>query len=116
MATIASIKLLPETIRSLAFGAIGAAYMGVGTSLTQPSRVLYLQNLTDQELLFSFDGVNDHLILPQNGFFLIDITANKTNQAMAFFVEEGTRIYVKHNGVAPLSGSAYVSTFYGTQS
>jgi len=105
------IKLLPETLRSLAFGSIGAAYMGVGTALDNPSRMLIIQNLTDAAVLFSFDGVNDHLVLDDGVSLVMDITANKSI-SHGFYIAAGTRIYVKRSGV-PTTGSVYVSSFYG---
>lgn len=109
---IISIKLLPETVRTLAFGAIGAAYMGIGTAISNPSRMMVLQNLTDTLLMFSFDGVNDHIPLPGNGQIVLDITANRTVQGGSFFIAEGTRFYVRQI-VAPTAGAVYLSTFYG---
>jgi len=109
-----SIRFVPEALRSIAFGSIGAAYMGVGTAFDNPVRILFIQNLTDAGLTFSFDGVNDHFVLPDNGFLLLDVSANKTNER-GFFVAEGQRIYVKELGT-PTTGSVYLSAFYGTAS
>ena len=106
------IKLQPETLRSLAFGSIGAAYAGIGTALDEPSRMLIIQNLTDAALLFSFDGVNDHLILNTEVSLVMDVTTNKSSVQGLYF-SAGTRIYVKRSGV-PTSGSVYVSSFYGS--
>ena len=106
-----SIRLVPEAARSLAFGSIGAAYMGIGTSFTKPVRILMIQNLTDTALMFSFDGLVDHVPLPREGFILLDVTSNKAKED-GFFIAEGTRIYVKEI-VTPTLGSVYVTTFYG---
>jgi len=105
------VRLTPETLRSLAFGSIGANYAAVGTALAEPSRILIIQNLTDAILLFSFDGTNDHLILNTLTSVVIDITANKTS-SNGFSIAKGTTIYVKRSGV-PTTGSVYVSSFYG---
>jgi len=105
------IRLVPETLRSLAFGSIGAGYMGIGTALTEPSRILVIQNLTDAALLFSFDGVNDHLVLNTDVSIVLDVTTNKSVDH-GFYIAAGTRIYVKQSGV-PTSGSVYVSSFHG---
>lgn len=112
MSQALAIRLTPETVRSLAFGSIGAAYIGVGTSMTNPIRILILQNMTDVDLMFSFDGINDHLPIPTTGQLVLDITANKTI-TQGFFLAEGQRIYVKQISGAPASGSVYVSAFYG---
>ena len=112
MAYSKAIRLLPESVRSLAFGSIGAAYTGVGTEITSPARILHIQNLTDSLLMFSYDGVNDHFPLPASGFLLLDITANKATED-GYYLSEGTRIYVKQI-VAPSSGSVYVTVYYGS--
>jgi len=106
-----AIRLVPETAKTLAFGSIGAAYMGVGTAFTKPIRILMIQNLTDESLMFSFDGINDHVPLPRDGYILLDITANKAIEH-GYYIAEGTRIYVKEIGT-PTTGSVYVTAFYG---
>ena len=73
-----SIRMRFEDLRSLASGSIAAGYTGVGVRVSHPVRQFFIQNLTDALLLFSFDGVNDHFPLPANGFYLSDITSNKT--------------------------------------
>ena len=109
-----SIRLVPEVLKSIAFGSIGAAYMGIGTSFSSPIRVLKIQNLTDELLFFSFDGINDHDILPSNGYTIYDISANKTIE-QGFYIGEGTRVYVKISGGAPSVGSVYITAFYGSK-
>ena len=111
MSISSTIRLFPEPLRSLGFASIGAGYMGIGTALDNPSRILHIQNLTDATLLFSFNGVDDHEVLPANAFLLIDVTTNRTTDSGLYFAA-GTRIYVKQSGV-PTSGSVYVANFYG---
>lgn len=106
-----AIKLLPEAVRSIAFGSIGGGYMGVGTPLTNPSRLIIFQNFTDGDVMVSFDGITDHLPVAANGFVLLDVTANKT-VSQGFYIAEGTRFYVKEI-TAPSTGSFYISSFYG---
>ncbi len=108
-----AIRLIPETLRSLSAGSIGAAYMGVGTALSKPIRIFFLQNLTNETLVFSFDGINDHVVLPENGYMLIDVTSNKTIP-QGLFIAEGARVYAKQLSVAPVAGAVYLSMFYGT--
>lgn len=107
-----SIRFQAETLRSLAFGSIGAAYMGIGTSFDNPVRMIHLTNDTNVSLLFSFDGVNDHIFLPSSGFILLDVTANKTRE-QGWYIAEGDRLYVKEYTAAPGSGSVHLSCFYG---
>lgn len=106
-----AVKLAAEAARSLAFGAIGAGYMGIGTAFTHPIRVFFLQNLTDATLWFSLNGIDDHFPLPANGFLLLDVTSNKSTFP-GLFIGEGVRLYVKQLGV-PTSGTVYLSVFYG---
>lgn len=113
MAYSHAIRLLPETIRTLGFASIGAAYMGVGTEIDHPARMIVIQNFTDVQLMFSFDGVNDHLTLPTLGQIVLDIAANKTRE-QGFYIAEGDRLYVKEVG-NPSSGSVYLSVFYGKE-
>lgn len=110
-----AIRLTPEPVRQLAFGAIGVGYMGIGTQMIRPVRIIVLQNLTDVLLMFSFNGIDDHLPLPSNGYLVLDITANKTI-SQGFFLAEGQRIYCRSLvGVPATSGSAYLTTFYGAE-
>lgn len=106
-----AIRAAAEPLRSLAFGAITPAYMGIGSVYANPVRIYLLQNLTDATLLFSWNGIDDHFILPPNGFILYDMTTNSTH-VNQFFIPEGGRTYVKESGV-PTSGAVYVSVIYG---
>ncbi len=106
-----SVRLLPETVRELASGSISAAYAGLGTAMSRPIRMMVLQNLTDETVWISFDGVNDHMPLAALGYIILDITANKTRED-GFFLSEGQRLYVKRLGT-PTSGSVYLTTFFG---
>lgn len=106
-----AVRLFLEPVRTIAFGDIGAAYMGVGDSIDNPARQYFIQNLTNATLMFSFDGVNDHFPLPENGFFLNDISSNKT-QDTGFFLADGERLYVKTIEV-PTRGSVYFTVIYG---
>jgi len=66
------IRLNADPVRSIAFGDIGAAYAGIGTSVTKPVRMLILQNLTNASLMTSFDGIDDHLPLIANSCLIMD--------------------------------------------
>lgn len=105
-----AVRLLMENLRSLAFGSISGTYAGIGTSLSNPCRMLYIVNNTDVLLTFSDDGVNDKFVIPAASYLLLDITTNNTAVGGSFTVSQGQRIYVKG---APGSGSVYLSAFYG---
>ena len=76
-----------------------------------PVRILMVQNLTDVTLQFSFEGVNDHFVLPANGFQLLDLMTNQQDTASGFFVATNTTIFVQEIG-SPTTGNVYVSAYY----
>jgi hypothetical protein len=113
-----AIRLLPEATRSLAAASFDPgtppAYVGVGTTIDNPARMLLIYNLTDQPVFFSFDGLDDHIPLPNNGYIVLDIAANKTRES-GFFLAEGERLYAKYINAMPTVGSVYFTVFYGRE-
>ena len=108
-----AIRLFPEPLRTVAFGAVGAGYVAVGTPLAHPSSIFMMQNGTDVALLYSLDGVNDHFVVPSNGFILFDLVTNRTLPQGAFF-GQGTQVYVKQGSSgAPATGNTYVTSVFG---
>lgn len=107
-----AIRLTADPVLSLAYGDISGTYALIG-SLNHGARILWVQNLTDETLMFSLDGVHDHFPLAAGAFVLLDATANKTVPTGAFFAE-GQPFYVKDLGTGPGVAGVYVSNFYGT--
>jgi|WetSurMetagenome_2_1015567.scaffolds.fasta_scaffold975176_2 hypothetical protein len=107
-----AIRALFEPVRTLGYAAVVAAYVGVGTVLNYPARIIYIQNTTDTALMFSFDGVNDHFPLLANAFLLLDLSSNKSVES-GYFIAKGDRLYAKYITAAPTSGSVYFTTVYG---
>lgn len=107
------IRFRAEILRSIAFGSISGTYAGVGLPLANPCRQFKIDNLTDALMIFSIDGVNDHFVVPSNGFFLNDVSSN-TSQYGGFYIAQGDRLYVRQASSAPTSGSVYFSVFYGS--
>jgi hypothetical protein len=108
-----AIRMRVEPQRSVAFGAITSSYTGVGSALSHPARQFIVQNLTDATLQFSFNGVDDSFPLPRNGFWVNDITSNKTRDS-GFFLAEGDRLFVKTIGT-PTTGAVYFTVIYGSE-
>lgn len=106
-----SIRLLPEAVRSIAYGSTSASYAAVGTPLSNPARIIIFQNFTDGAMMVSFDGITDHIPVAGNGFILLDVTSNKT-ASQGFYIAQGTRFYIKQIGT-PTTGSFYISSLYG---
>jgi hypothetical protein len=107
-----AVRLAADPVRSVSFAVLGAVYHTLGGPMTHPIRILVFQNFTDTAVMVSFDGINDHLALTINSYFILDISANKT-MAQQFYLAERQQLYVKQLGAAPTSGSVYVSVFYG---
>jgi hypothetical protein len=105
-------ELTFDTLRTAAFGAIGAAYAAVGTATTRPTRLIHISNGTDAGVLISFDGVNDHIFVPANGFTLYDLTANKVRDDGAF-LRQGLTISARRAVGAPTSGTLYIGLIGG---
>lgn len=103
---------MAEPIRTVAYTGISGAYALIGTALKNPSIIPYLLNATDALLMFSIDGVNDHLALPANGGIVLDLMSNK-GLATSYNMQQGSMIYVKTIGT-PTLGAVYLSTFYGS--
>ena len=111
-----SIRVRYEALRSLAFGGISGAYAGVGTSFDNPVRMLKVSNLTDANLIISFDGVIDRDIIPANTVEVLDYGSNKAMPGGQLDQSIGERVYVKQAGGAPTSGSVYVTVIYASAS
>lgn len=107
-----AIRYQMEPIRTLAFGSIGAGYAGIGTIINNPVRQFIIQNFTDVNLMFSFNGVDDHFVLAAGANFINDVTSNKTH-TQGYTVAQGIRLYVKQITAAPTTGEVYFSVMYG---
>jgi hypothetical protein len=105
-----NIRFAMETLRSLAFGSIVAGYTGIGAPFEHPAIQITLQNLTDETLIFSMDGTNNHIKLPSNGYWVADITANKQGNKTVR-IPTGTRFYVKRDGT-PTQGTVELTVCY----
>jgi hypothetical protein len=101
-----------ETLRSVAFGSITGSYAAVGSAATDHIRQVCFTNLTDANMLISLDGTNNNIIVPANGFKLLDFTTNKV-QDDGFFMDVGTTFYIKYVS-APSSGTFYIETIYAS--
>ena len=108
---MASIVVAADALRSLAFGAIGMSYLPLGTPFAHPMRILKFVNVTNADMIISFDGIVDHDYVPAGGFTLYDLTTNRSETAGWFF-REGTQVYVRYV-TAPTSGAVYLVALYG---
>ena len=101
-----------DTLRTLAFGGIGATFAPVGPPLSFQARIICFTNTTTEDVIFSMDGVTDQLIVPAGSFKLFDITTNHrpVNQDDYCFAN-GTQWYVRY-AASPASGAVYIEVVY----
>lgn len=104
-------RLQFETVRSSGFAAILVGYSTVGTPTLNSAVQFLIQNLTDQTVMFSFDGVNDHFPLPPDSFILNDVGSNATG-ANGLVLPNNSQLFVKQLSGAPGSGAVYFTVAY----
>lgn len=109
-----SIRLIPEPVRTRDHATIGVAYMGIGTSIDSEARIIYIFNLTDAQLMFSFDGINDHFPVVPASFVQLDVCWDKSSSEF-FGLAVGERLYVRYFNLLdiPTKGSVYMTVFHG---
>jgi hypothetical protein len=107
-----SIRLFTDPIQSLAAGSISAAYMGIGAEFDKSARMIAISNLTDNTLMFSWDGVNDHFPLLRHTYLVLTVTQNNEDEAEYFALPAGSRLYVKRI-LIPTEGAVYITHFRG---
>jgi uncharacterized membrane protein len=108
-----STKAMPDTLRTLAFGSVGATFSAVGPSFAFQSRIICFTNTTNEDVIFSINGTVDQLIVPAGSFKLFDITMNHRPVNMDDFVFAiGTQWYVRYASAAPTSGAVYIEVIY----
>lgn len=101
-----------DSLRSLAFGSITSSYTPLGTPIGHQWRVWKITNTTDGDMLISFDGTTDNLVVPAGAFVLYDIATNADQgAATALTMSVGTQFLVKYSS-APTRGAIYVEGFY----
>lgn len=112
--SLAAQRLRYDTLRSLAFGSITTSYVAVGSAFTHAVRVINIDNLTDANLLVSFDGTNNHTVVPAGAGKIFDYATNRVGPVDQLEQSVGTTVYVKREGGAPTGGTVYVTVLYAS--
>lgn len=107
-----ALKVMLDTIRTVAFGSITNAYLPFGTPLGHQTRMMRFVNDTDAGIFISTDAVNNMLYIPAGSFILYDLCTNRENEATTFCFIPGTQFYIKYN-TAPSKNSAYLECIFG---
>lgn len=105
-------RLVVDPIQSLAGAAMGAAYMGIGPAFDNSVRMVFITNYTDDVLVFSWNGVDDHFHLPIYTGMLLTVSWNEDDIAQALSLPKGSRLYAKE-WTTVSSGTVYVTVFRG---
>lgn len=104
-------RVVADTLRELAFGAIGAGFVAVGAVFTNPIRILSIKNDTDADMYFSYDGVTIHEYIPAQTGMVLDFTAN-SGATVYPLMAAGTNVFVRQVAAAPTSGIVAVSAYH----
>ena len=99
-----------EPVREVGFGSITGSYTAVGGATTHEGRIISLNNTTNVDLYFSFDGTNNHCRIAAGSFQLFDFMANiDTHDDDAFLLPLQVTFYVKQTSQgAPASGTFWI--------
>ncbi len=117
MAIDEGLKLAIEPLRSLIFSSISGTYFKiVNVATTHPARLVCFTNTTNSNLFISLNGVDDHLVLPANGFKLLDIMTNHypgPNSPMQIPQQTFFWARTATGSSNPTSGFVYAEVYYG---
>lgn len=106
-------KVAFETLASLAFGSITDSFAAVGSASVSVIRIIKFTNLTNKDLIVSFDNSTNHEIIPAGTGVIWDFSTNK-NTDDGFHFKQGTTVHVKRAGaVNPASGTFYLTRVFG---
>lgn len=106
-----------DSLRIINYALITNAYTAFGIPFSHAMRLLDFQNDTTSLIYISFDGVTDNIALIPGAFRVYDVTADQdTNEKFRY--QNGTQIYLKYVGTAPVSSpnftnNCYMTAFYG---
>lgn len=104
-------KVQFEPIRQIANGAIAESYSPIGTPFIDHCRLMRIVSTLNEEVYISIDGINDHIRMANNSFFIMDFTTNKV-QDDGLFLSVGTVIYVRQADGIPMSGNVWIEVLY----
>ncbi len=115
-----SLRIAAEPLRYLDFSDISSLYVALGGPLENPAQMHSMVNMTNSNLVWSFDGIHDHGFLGANGgSFIFDLTTNKSEYQEGLYEAKGLQIYIGTDtnsaAVNPTSGGVYMTVLYSAQ-
>ena len=108
-----------DQIRVIALGSITNSYQLLTTSGGQGPflhavRLLHFVNNTNGDMMVSFDGVTDNVIITATTGVIYDVTSDEdSNESLRY--QTGTKVYVKYLSAPsePSDGGFYLALMYG---
>lgn len=107
-------KVKFDSLRSIGFASISAAYAAIGSALTVNGRIMIITNKTQGDMIISDDSADSSgkIFIPAGVSRVYDFETNmKQNRDDSFELAKGTQFYVKQV-TAPVSGSVYLEFVY----
>ena len=111
---LSSMKIRYEPLRSLAYTSLSSDYVAVGTPFVNPVRQILITNLTDANLIISYNGVTAMDVVAANTGKVLDYSSNKADQAGVLEQDAGDRCYVMLEEAAATTGNVYVTIIYAS--
>ena len=98
-----------EALRSIDSSGFDTTYQNLGAEFSNPIVLMKIQNDSNVDATFSFDGgTTDQDIVPAGTFALYDFSANKLAAPIAA-IPEGTQVQVKGSAG---TGNVYLTAIY----
>lgn len=109
-----SIKLASQVLRSLSYTSVTESYTAVGSGLTHPANIFAIQNQTDVDVFWSWNGTEPNGFLAANGgHIILDVTTNKKwDQGMFIGLGKVTYVAALPGQSSPTKGAVYVTAFH----
>lgn len=101
-------RLYPNPLKSIDSASFTGSYQTLGIPLENACRIIKLTNNSTVDVTVSWDGINDHEILPAGSFLLLDVSSNR-EMSNVCEISQGTQFLVKGSAG---TGSVYLSSYY----
>ena len=111
-----SVRVAYETLRSLSSTSITTNYVMVGTVFQNPVRMILIHNPTNQNLLISYDGIDDNSFIAATSSRVLDYGSNMAEKAGLFEQPAYQGVWIKAENTLPTNGTVYVEVVYASQS
>lgn len=112
------IKATFSTAQTVSHTGAGASFSALGNPLSEPAQEIIVSSTFNDgqgapiSCWISIDGINNHILVPGNKVFPIDISSNKQGTGK-FALPKGTQFYVKQGpDGAPTAGDLSITTLY----